>query len=148
MTSPAEAGRWIKALGDGVEEVDVEGERGWMLAADVEEAAAAEPTGVVRLLPAFDHYVVAAPRATDAVLKPEHRERVYRPRGWLSPVLLVDGRIEGVWKHDLEGARLTLFIEPFMRVTKRVKAEAEQEAEQLAAFYEVTLDLRVTSQPA
>ena len=39
-----------------------------MLAADVEEAAAARPEGVVRLLPAFDHYVVAAPRDADAVL--------------------------------------------------------------------------------
>ena len=36
MTSPAEAGRWIRALGDEVAEVDVEGARGWMLAADVD----------------------------------------------------------------------------------------------------------------
>ena len=45
MTSPAEAGRWLEALGDEVDEVDVEGERGWMLAADVDEAAAARAGG-------------------------------------------------------------------------------------------------------
>ena len=69
MTSPAEAGRWLAALGDDVAEVEVEGWRGWMLAEDVEEAAAAAPEGVVRLLPGFDHYVVAAPRDVDAVLR-------------------------------------------------------------------------------
>jgi hypothetical protein len=150
MTSPAEAGRWIKALGDEVEEVDVEGGRGWMLAADVEEAAGTEPAGAVRLLPGFDHYVVAAPRGAAAVLAEKHRERVYRPQGWLSPALVVDGRIEGVWSHEARGGRLTLLIEPFKRATKRVKAGIESEAERLGTFFdaEVTLDLRVTSQAA
>ena len=76
-----------------------------MLAADVEEAAAAEPEGVVRLLPAFDHYIVAAPRAADAVLVAGERGRVYRPQGWLSPVLLVDGKIAGVWSTSGAGRR-------------------------------------------
>jgi uncharacterized protein YcaQ len=143
MTSPAEAGRWIEALGDEVDEVDVEGERGWMLAEDVEEAAAAEPSGIVRLLPAFDQYVVTAPRAAEAVLADAHRERVYRPQGWLSPVLLVDGRIEGVWSHEAKAGTLTLLIEPFKRVKKSIEAEVEQEAERLAAFHNVNLDLKV-----
>ena len=69
-------------------EVDLEGSPAWMLAPTSAEAAAAEPAGVVRLLPAFDHYVVAAPR--DARRGPARglRGRVYRPQGWLSPVLL------------------------------------------------------------
>ncbi|HTE63208.1 MAG TPA: winged helix DNA-binding domain-containing protein, partial [Solirubrobacteraceae bacterium] len=106
MTSPAEAGRWIASLGDAACEVDVEGARGWMLAEDVEEAEAAAPSGVVRLLPGFDHYVVAAPRDGEAVLAAEHRARVYRPQGWLSPVLLVDGRMAGVWSHEVKCDRV------------------------------------------
>jgi uncharacterized protein YcaQ len=137
MTSPAEAGRWIEALGDEVEEVDVEGGKGWMLAEDVDNAANTEPTGTVRLLPGFDHYVVAAPRKAEAVLETQHRDRVYRPQGWLSPTLVVDGRIEGVW--SLEGN--TLLIEPFKRATKHVKAGIENEVEKLASFYDLTLDL-------
>ncbi len=97
MTSPAEAGRWLRALGDEVEEVDVEGTRGWMLAADVGEAAAAVPAGVVRLLPGFDQYVVGAPRGAPAILPDAHRAAVYRPQGWLSPVVLDDGRMAGTW---------------------------------------------------
>jgi len=135
MTSPAEAGRWLKALGDEVCEIDVEGGRGWMLAEDVDEAAAAAPSGVVRLLPAFDHYVVAAPRDAEAVLPTEHRARVYRPQGWLSPVLLVDGRMAGVWSHDAGGrGRVAVTVEPFAPVGRDVRAGVEAEAERLAAF--------------
>jgi uncharacterized protein YcaQ len=134
MTSPAEAGRWIEALGDEVAEVDVEGSPGWMLAADVTAAASAAPAGVVRLLGGFDHYVVAAPRDADAVLPAAQRERVYRPQAWLSPVLLVDGRIAGVWSRERKGDALGVTVEPFGRAGKDVKAGAEAEAERLAAF--------------
>ena len=67
---------------------------------------AADAGGAVRLLPAFDQYVVAAPRDERACPAPE---RVYRPGGWFSPVLLVDGVMAGVW--TLEDGVLT--IEPF-----------------------------------
>ena len=63
-------GGWdpVDPEGEEAVEVDVDGRRGWMLAADVDAVAAAEPAGVVRLLGGFDHYVVAAPRDADAVL--------------------------------------------------------------------------------
>jgi hypothetical protein len=102
-TSPAQAGRLIEGLGEEVAPVEVEGVSAWMLAEHVREAEAAVPSGAVRLLPAFDHYVVAAPRDREAVLPGALKGRVYRPQGWLSPVLMVDGRMEGVWRHEREG---------------------------------------------
>jgi uncharacterized protein YcaQ len=134
MTSPAEAGRWLRALGDEVEEVEVDGTRGWMLAADVAEAAAAAPTGVVRLLPGFDPYVVGAPRGQDAVLAGNRRDRVYRAQGWLSPVLLVDGRIVGVWSHERRGGRLHVEVDAFARPHAALRTAVEAEVERLAAF--------------
>jgi winged helix DNA-binding protein len=130
MPSPAEAGRWLKRLGD--EAVEVDGE--YMLAADVEAAATAEPDGAVRLLPAFDQYVVGAPRGDDDVVAAAHRARVYRPQAWLSPALVLDGRILGVWSRERKGGRLEVSIEPFGRVPRAVRAGAEAEADRLAAF--------------
>jgi hypothetical protein len=140
--SAARAGRRIAALGDAAVEVDVEGTRAWMLAAHVQEAAAAEPPRSVRLLPGFDQYVVSAPRiAIGPLLSDEMRPRVYRPQGWISPVLLVDGRIQGVWRHERKGRRLLVSVEPFKRLTKRVRSGAEREAEALAAFLGGELEL-------
>jgi hypothetical protein len=112
-----------------------------MLAADVAEAAAATPDGTVALLPAFDQYVVAAPRADSPVLAAEQRARVYRSQGWLSPVLLVDGRIEGVWRHERKGGRVMVVVEPFGDVAAHVRAGAETQAQRLAAFLGRELEL-------
>jgi hypothetical protein len=140
----ARAGRRIAALGDEAVEVDVEGTRAWMLAAHVEEAESAEPPRTVRLLPGFDQYVVSAPRiAIGPLLAADMRARVYRPQGWISPVLLVDGRIQGVWRHERKGRRVLVAVEPFKRLTKQVRAEAEREAEALAAYLGGELELSV-----
>jgi hypothetical protein len=141
MSSIAQAGKLIAGLGDEVAPVSVDGQEGWMLAADVPAAAAAAPIGTVALLPAFDQYVVAAPREASPVLAAEHRTRVYRSQGWLSPVLLVDGRIEGVWRHERKGGRLTVVVEPFGTVAEHVRAGAEAQAQRLAAFLGGDLDV-------
>ena len=122
----------IAALGDEVAPVSVEGRDGWMLRDDVAQAAAARPHGTVALLPAFDAYVVAAPRDDSPVLAARHKARVYRPQGWLSPVLLVDGRIAGVWRHECRAGRVRVAIEPFDAVGDAVRAGAEREAWRLA----------------
>lgn len=139
--SPAQAGRMIRDLGEEVAPVEVEGELHWMLAEDVPEAGAAGPSGVVRLLPAFDHYVVAAPREGEAVLPASLKGRVYRPQGWLSPVLLVDGRMEGVWRHEEKGRRLHVRVEPFRELPAWVRKAVEEEAERLAGFLGGQLEL-------
>jgi hypothetical protein len=36
----------------------------------------------------------------EAVLPGALKGHVYRPQGWLSPVVLVDGRMEDVWRHE------------------------------------------------
>jgi uncharacterized protein YcaQ len=144
MTSPAQAGRWLASLGDDVVTVDVDGESGWMLAADVDDAAGSSPGEEVRLLPAFDQHVVAAPRDREAVLAEAHRARVYRPQGWLSPVLLVGGRMAGVWSHERRGERLAVEVAPFESPGARERRGVEAEAEALAGFLGGTLELSWT----
>ena len=133
--SPAAAGRHIAALGDEVAEVDVEGTSLCLMATDVESATDSEPPGVVRLLPAFDQYVVGSTRQTDHLMSGPHRARVYRPQGWLSPVILVDGQMVGVWRHERKGTRLTVTIDPFTPLPAWITEQVEQEASGLAAFY-------------
>ena len=99
------------------------------LARDLPELAATEPVDTARLLPAFDPWVVGASRTSPAVLDPRHKARVFRPQGWFSPVLLVNGRMVGVWKHTRKGRRLLVELEPFGRLPAWARGQLESEAE-------------------
>jgi len=113
IPSPARGRRLLERLGDEVARVEVDGTAAYALAADLPELAAAGRSRTVRLLPAFDQYVVTATRQAEHLLPGPFKARVYRPQGWLSPVLLVGGRMEGVWRQEVKGRRVQVTIEPF-----------------------------------
>jgi len=138
-----EAKRRFAALGDLATQVTIEGKRYWMLAKDVRELAAAEPVDVVRLLPAFDQWVVCASRRVPAFADAKFYPRIYRQQGWVSPVLLVNGRMVGVWKHEQKGGTLSLEVEPFNPLPRGTRSYIEAEAERLAEFLGGELKLRI-----
>jgi hypothetical protein len=72
------------------------------------ESAPAEVADTVHLLPAFDPYVVGSTRQLDLVSSGP-KSAVSRPQGWISPTLVVNGRIEGVWEPSPDGPRITAF---------------------------------------
>ena len=139
--TPAEGGRMLEALGDEVAPVTIEGAPMWLLREHLAEAAAAERLRSVRLLPGFDQYVIAATRHAEALMPGAFKARVHRPQGWISPVLLVEGRMAGVWRHERKGKRLLVGVEPFAPVPKWARAAAEAEAERLADFLGGLLEL-------
>lgn len=132
--SPAKARARFRRLGDEAAEVEVEGVRCWMPARDVDGAASASPSGRVNLLPAFDPYVIAATRQWENFTPGPYKERIYRPQGWISPVVLVDGRMDGVWSHRERGGRLLVTVELFVEVPPWAKTGIEEQAHHLAGF--------------
>ena len=135
------ARRWIQALGDEVAMVDLDGTKAWMLAKHARELQKCKPERSVRLLPGFDQYVVTASCHAENLLPDGLRARVYRPQGWLSPVLLVNGRMEGTWRHAVKGSRVEVAITPFERAAKWVRGAAEEEAERLANYLDCKLSV-------
>jgi hypothetical protein len=128
-------------LGGEVAEVDMEGTTAWMLARDVPVARRAELSRSVRLLPAFDQYVVAASLHAGHLLPGDFKKSIYRPQGWISPVLLVNGRMDGVWSHSKKTKGIEVRIEPFVKLHAWARRAAEEEAERLAEFLGGPLDL-------
>ena len=128
-------------LGGEIAEVDVEGTKAWMLAHNVSRASKATASRSVRLLPAFDQYVVAASLHARHLLPGDFKKAIYRPQGWISPVLLVDGRMDGVWRHAKKGKRIEVRIEPFVKLPVWARHAAEEEAERLAEFLGGSLEL-------
>ena len=134
------ARQWIAALGEEVRSVEVAGEQAWMLAVDGQEARDLPPVRSVRLIPAFDQYVIGASRHAEHLLPGDLRSRVYRQQGWISPVLLVNGLIHGVWHQEkIKGSQVNVVIEPFLKVPAWTRNGAEEEAERLASFLGGTL---------
>jgi hypothetical protein len=132
-----EGGRVLKRLGDEVVPIEVGGAAGWALASHAAEIGEATPEPSVRLLPPFDQYVVAATRHAEQLMPGPFKDRVYRPQGWLSPVLLAGGRMLGTWRQETSGRRLQVTIEPFTKVAGTVRRQAEH----LATWTGATLDI-------
>jgi hypothetical protein len=141
VPSAAQVQKRIERLGEEVTVVDVDGTSAYLLAADAPGLARAAPSRTVRLLPAFDQYVVTATRQADHLTPGPFKERIYRPQGWLSPVLLVGGRMDGIWRQEAKGRRLRVTIEPFTKLPTWARRGAEGEAERLAAWSGAELEL-------
>lgn len=122
-----------KLVGD-LEEVDVEGWRAWALPSSLPEMSQGARPAPVRLLPNFDPYVGALQVHRDYLLAKGLKERVYRTAGWISPVVLVEGRIEGVWKYEKARSGVAVTVEMFAPPAGNVKGEIEVEAERLGRF--------------
>jgi len=95
----------------------------------------------IRLLPIFDSYLLAH-REKDHLLSAQHYKRVYRNQGWISPVVLIDGAVAGVWSHKLQNKRLLVKIEPFGKLSKAACAGIEREGRRLALFFQSELNLQ------
>ena len=130
----ARAKKMLAALGDEAVELDVGVDRAWVLAAHVDELASADVPDTARLLPGFDQWVVGTARNLPAQLDPTLKARVYRPQGWISPVILVNGRMAGVWRHERKGVRLVVELEPFGRLPRWARGQLDDEANRLAGF--------------
>ncbi|MFO7323106.1 MAG: winged helix DNA-binding domain-containing protein [Chloroflexota bacterium] len=133
----SKAKRLFTRLGDDLVQVDVEGWRGWMLASSIDAIRAMPEPDVVRLLPHFDVYVVALGRQSDVLVPAGHRARIYRNQGWISPVVLVDGRMVGVWEYEKRRGKVAVTVDLFEPADDRIRAGIQAEAERLGRFLEL-----------
>lgn len=122
----------IAAAGVDVADVAIDGARGWVRRDDLPALARAKPIEAVRLLPMFDPWTNDLPRKVDALLPTAHAAKVYRTAGWISAVVLVDGRIEGTWEVEI-GAKGGLAVRRFVR-GREIRRELADEADRIAAF--------------
>ena len=94
----------------------------------------------IRLLPSFDAYLLAH-RDKDHLVSAKHYKRIYRNQWWISPVVLINGLIAGVWSYKLKNKQVQVEIEPFGKISRPVRSGIEREAESLANFFETSLQL-------
>jgi len=114
--------------------VSIDGQQAWILDKDLKALRKSElDTPVVRLLPHFDPYMLAHADKAHLV-ETRYYKRVYRNQGWLSPVVLLNGRVAGVWAYTRRGKALALDVELFTKLPRKMLSLLEQEAEIIARF--------------
>ena len=116
-----------------VEPVSVDGEQAFILSRDRDVLADAAIDRRPRLLPAFDTFLLAHARK-DHLVEPRFYKRVYRNQGWLSPVVIVSGRIVAVWFLEERAKSFVVDLQPFQTLDAKIRRGIAQEAEALGAF--------------
>ncbi|MEV4165549.1 DNA glycosylase AlkZ-like family protein [Nonomuraea dietziae] len=116
---------WFRDLAPELTQVDVEGVKLLALTEHVDALAATTPSREVHLLPGFDQYILGAPRTLEALIPAPVKAKVSRAAGWISPVVIHEGRVAGVWEGKDGQIALELFEqlpeEPLRRAVERMR---------------------------
>lgn len=131
-----DAKRAWRSVEDGLIEVRTARGPRWALRSNGAQA----PQGLVRLLPAFDEYLLGWKdrdlAATDAA-----RTKINRGGGWLHPVVLADGRAVGTWRLSRRTPPVRLEIDPFRPLSPSVRRGVDREAKDLSRFLGSVVEL-------
>jgi hypothetical protein len=111
--------------------IEVPTERGSMWS--LRGSRSAEPEGVVRLLPAFDEFLLGW-RDRSLTASAAAWKRINRGGGWIHPVVLDDGRGAGVWRREQDGNETQIVFEPFGTTPARLWRSIEEEAIDIGRF--------------
>jgi hypothetical protein len=117
--------RAVQLIRDELREADVDGRAGFRF-------GEVEPRRGVRLLPAFDNYLVGY-RDRDALLDADLRPLVYSG-GMIFPTLVVDGRVAGVWSLRRSEQPVSVAVRTFVPLRPGERRALAGEVDDLARF--------------
>ena len=119
------------ALAGELAPVSIEGRRADLLASDARRIANQRMEESVQLLPPFDPYLMGH-SSREHMVEAANLSKVSRTAGWISAVVLVDGRVAGTWTHVAARDTLRITVDPFRRLSAKTMAEVRRRAESVA----------------
>lgn len=123
-----------KSIEEEIAEVELEERKAFMLREDLEVlrgSSLAKPN--LRLLANFDVFLLAHAEKSH-MAHDRYYKLIYRNQGWISPVILLDGRVVGTWSHKLTGKKLAIALKPFSKLPKSLHSLIEAESARIATF--------------
>jgi hypothetical protein len=94
------------------------------------------------LLPSFDPYLLAHASKKHLVVD-EHYKKIYRQAGWITPVVLRDGRVAGIWETSQRAQGITVNVDLFETLSRPLRAKLEEEAANLGQFLGTSAILKI-----
>jgi hypothetical protein len=126
--------RAIELIQDELTQVTIDGRSAFSL-------GAVPPQRGLRLLPAFDNYLVGY-RDRDLIIAADRVSRVYIG-GMIRPSVLQDGRVIGTWRLIRTRGAATVEVTPFDPLTRKAMAAVEAEAADIGRFIEAPSTLTI-----
>jgi hypothetical protein len=97
----------------------------------------------IRLLPAFDNYLLAY-RRRDLAVPQALQRRLQRGGGWLHPAVVVNGRAIAAWSLRKSGSRAgRVLVEPSEPLPRTVRASIDAEVADIARFLDLRLAVEI-----
>jgi len=121
--------------------VTIQGKQGVMLKHPRGRVGLSEKPAV-RLLPAFDTYLLGYRRRDLAVPLPL-QQRLQRGGGWLHPAVVVDGRAVAAWTLRKFSGRSQVRIEPFASLSAAIHRGVEAEVWDIGRFLNQSLTIEI-----
>jgi Winged helix DNA-binding domain len=128
-------------LEEELEQVSIEGTKAWAVPSDARRMARMEPSTSVRLLPNFDAYVMGF-RPREQFNDKRTTARIFRTAGWISPVVLIGGRAQGVWGYERGPRRVDVTVEPFKKLSTGERKAIAEEVDRLGRFLDSPAKVR------
>jgi hypothetical protein len=100
-----------------------------------------EPAETIHLLPLFDAYTIGMPREREQLLASAYKRLVFRPQGWVSAIVLVNGSIQGVWQYTTRRSQTVVKVHLFRSPTALLQKGIEAEVERLSDFFKTKVFL-------
>ena len=114
-------------------EIDVAGRPAWVPEPRMAELDEPPPdVPLVRLLPAFDTYILGH-KTRDLIEDGAYASRI-KGGGMLPAMVLLDGRIAGIWRTNRTGRRVAVAVEPFESFTQQIEATIATEVADIERF--------------
>ncbi len=133
----------IEGLSDELIEIDLNGSKNFLLEKDLDVIRSMDiQEGSVCLLPSFDTYILGH-QNKDHLIEKKFYKQVYRRAGWLSPVVLLDGRIVGIWSYRLKGKKLNVDFDLFKPVKQKIHDQIKREVSDLGRFIDVEAKIQL-----
>ncbi len=127
--APADARRAWRNVEDRLVEVPTDRGPRWAL----RRAIPPPSEDVVRLLPAFDEYLLGW-RDRQLIAPVSGWSTIQRGGGWLHPVVLADGMAVGTWSSERTADELRVEVSPFGPLDRTFRRRIDEDAQDMGRF--------------
>jgi hypothetical protein len=127
--------KMLNRIADEVIEIEVGSQRLLLLKKDLKTLVTVAPPTGVKLLPNFDPVLLGHKDRSHLVPR-KHHAQVFRVAGWISPTILLDGRVIGTWGWKKKGKGIEIGLEPFGRLPREAKVGIEKEVADIGRFFD------------